>query len=171
MRCDAVSKCCSRTGFPLMVSKADSIHSLQGLTVGAKNAIKRMRLHQWDKDSESKWPGILYVAFSRVENPEDLMLDFDMSAEDLASVGTTDSWRKQHEEVERLTAKAFQRRQELSDMGIGTVQDLIDQTSWVCDKAEEKLTSQTNVPTNVASEIRACISQWRQSMLLILNER
>ncbi len=111
-----------------------------------------------------KMSRILYAAASRVENPEDLMLDFDISAEDLASVGTTDSWRKQDDEVQRLTAIALQKRQELSASGIGTGQDLFVQTSWVCDKAEDKLRSQTNVPEEVALEIRACLNQWRQSM-------
>jgi hypothetical protein len=34
----------SRTGLP---SEAESIHSLEGLT-GAKNAVKRLRIQQWD---------------------------------------------------------------------------------------------------------------------------
>ena len=41
LRCDAISKCCSRTGFPLVVAKADSVHSLQGLSVGFNRAIER----------------------------------------------------------------------------------------------------------------------------------
>jgi hypothetical protein len=60
----------------------------------------------------------------------------------LASVGTTDSWRKQHiyDEVQRLTTKALHKG-DIRVIGygyIGTVQDLIYQNTWVCDKAESK---------------------------------
>ncbi len=66
-RCER--KCCSRTGLPLMVAKADSIHSVQGLTVGDGRAIERV-LIRWSADAESKWPGIFYVAGSRAEKEE-----------------------------------------------------------------------------------------------------
>ena len=34
--------CCCRRGIPLVVAAADSIHSLQGLTIGNSHLIKRL---------------------------------------------------------------------------------------------------------------------------------
>jgi hypothetical protein len=162
--CDCANKCSSRTAFPLVVAKADSVHGLQGVTIGAKKAIKRLRFFHWDKQAEAKWPGIFYVCVSRVETEDDIALDFNISFEDVDSIGKSESWAKQHAEVTRLTEKALKYREELRLQGIGTVEDLKELTLWICDTAEANLEQQREiVEEDIANRIRECIAQWRQS--------
>lgn len=55
-------KSSSRTGFPIVVAKADSVHGLQGMTVGSDKTIKRLIFKGWTKAPNlngppaKKWP-------------------------------------------------------------------------------------------------------------------
>jgi hypothetical protein len=93
-----------------MIAKADSIHSLQGLTVGERKAIKRLIIYGWDKEAESKWPGILYVGASRAEDERNLALSFNISEQAMNSIGKSPAWVKTNAEVNRLVELATSQR-------------------------------------------------------------
>ena len=98
-RCDCGA--CQRTGIPLVVAKADSIHSLQGLTAGESHAIKQI-LAAWRVQGEQRWPGILYVVASRVETASGLALLDGMAASDLQlDRDASATWQAQNRELER----------------------------------------------------------------------
>ena len=84
LRCD--SKCCTRFGLPLVCGKADTVHSAQGITIGRGHALERCLL-VWNKQMEAKWPGIFYVAASRVKELAAFALKEPFSAEDARSIG------------------------------------------------------------------------------------
>lgn len=54
--------CCSRIGLPLTVAKADTVHSLQGLTIGVLQQIKRLRI-RWSKSAEVNLVGMYEICF------------------------------------------------------------------------------------------------------------
>ena len=68
--CDSFTRCCERSGFPLIVEKGKTVHSFQGLTVREGKSMRRMIVHL-DTDMEAKNPDLTYTAFSRVKRLED----------------------------------------------------------------------------------------------------
>jgi hypothetical protein len=79
-RCE--DSCCYRIGFPLQITKADTVHSLQGATCGEGQAIRRL-LIKWTKADENRWPNILYVAVSRAKEVGDIAFDLHHETSDL----------------------------------------------------------------------------------------
>jgi hypothetical protein len=106
--CDCFS--CSRVGIPVVCAKADSIHSIQGVTVGPEKAIKRLLIH-WSSKAEGKWPGIFYVATGRAQDSGDVALAFDVTSELLSCIGKSKGWQELHDEVIRLELKAREFRE------------------------------------------------------------
>jgi hypothetical protein len=103
LRCDCGA--CHRFGLPLVCAKADSIHSLQGVTIGDTKAIKRVVIH-WSQQAESLWAGIFYVAASRAKESHNLALSFNMTQDDLSKIGSGEKWLKQDAEARRLVGLA-----------------------------------------------------------------
>jgi len=104
-RCDCGA--CTRFGLPLWVAKADTVHGVQGLTVGDSHPIQRV-LIRWSLAAEKRWPGILYVAASRPENMSNLALETPIVESDLNfDRGELAVWNLQNKEVERLCANAM----------------------------------------------------------------
>lgn len=104
-RCDSQQHCCYRIGIPLVVAKADTIHSLQGSTIGDNKPIKRIVIH-WSRQAESRWPNIFYVAATRAMGSHNLALSFSMTQDDLDNIGKGDRWRMQNDDANRLTRLA-----------------------------------------------------------------
>lgn len=109
-RCDA--GCCEgRTGIPLKAAKADSVHCCQGMSCGPEKAIEAI-CGLWSADAEKKWAGIFYVLASRVTRAQDLMLapaggaSVVLHVDAFRQIGSTDLWRKTHEEVQKLRQMA-----------------------------------------------------------------
>ena len=127
-RCD--SKCCSRFGIPLVVSKAASVHSIQGLTAGPQRAIEKIVFH-WNGKCEALWPNIAYVGISRVESIECLTFSESVTEVDIHSIGSSDKWKKQNIEVERIMGAAKKKREELAVMGEGTEEDFVQHIQWL----------------------------------------
>ena len=70
-----------------MCGKADSVHSLQGFTIGDTKKFKRLVLN-WSQQAEALWAGALYVGASRVMAPQNLAIDFQITSADLEMVGS-----------------------------------------------------------------------------------
>jgi hypothetical protein len=97
LRCDC--RGCHRFGLPLVCAKADSIHSLQGVTIGDDKAIKRIIIH-WSQQAESLWAGIFYVAASRAMESHNVALAFSIAQADLTKIGSGEKWQKQDLETQ-----------------------------------------------------------------------
>ena len=87
-RCE--KKCCSRYGIPLEVSKGASVHSLQGITVGKGKPIEKM-IFSWNGKSETQWPSIGYVGFSRTEGLDCIALKNTLTKDDVTKIATTET--------------------------------------------------------------------------------
>jgi hypothetical protein len=158
-RCDC--KACTRTGLPLVVAKADSVHSTQGLTVGDSQPIKRIVLC-WNKAAEGLWPGILYVGASRAEKEHNLAIDFSMTTDDLGCVGKNARWEKQDAEVKRISNAALAHREQMSHAGQGSKQDFVHMLGWLCTHARA-LCGRDTTTDNIRQEVLACVQQWEES--------
>ena len=171
LRCD--NGCCSRKGLPVVCAKADSIHSLQGVTIGDEKAIKRLLVH-WDPKSESRWPGIFYVAASRAEAAHNVAVNFDVTVEGMSKLCSTESWRRQDAEVNRLIDRANQfRAEKFSDATLfrddlperhwGSKYDFAVRLQWFIDVMGSEIegSDKDHITKN---EIRECLEQWQLSL-------
>lgn len=64
-----------------------------------------------------------------------LAIDFDMTREDLEYIGTSESWRQQDQEMNRITNLAMTQREEMRANNLGTREDLVEMIEWVCSRA------------------------------------
>jgi hypothetical protein len=154
-------KRCFRIGFPLQVTKADTVHSLQGATCGENHAIRRL-LIKWSKADEARWPNILYVAISRAKEIRDIAFDFSMTTDAMRSIGTSSSWMEQDREVQRIHAKAMQRRAHMAQHYQGTNTHFASQVKQLCAIASHKALQNTN--TSIQIEVQSCVAQWLESI-------
>lgn len=175
LRCDC--NACSRSGLPLVCAKADSIHSLQGVTIGDTKPFKRLVV-KWSQQAESRWPNIFYVATSRTNSSENIALRFNITSEDLREIGNTDSWKKQHEEARRVTDLAFEFRNEKrnSDASWGSKEDYHNKLLRFISATENACTAPPGViptdafpllasaPMEIKEICRRCVTQWRDSL-------
>jgi len=113
LRCDCGA--CFRRGIPLVCAKADSVHSLQGFTIGDSKPIKRIVIH-WSQKAEALWAGAFYVAASRAMGAHNVALAFNITSEDLAKIGTGTRWQKQDEETRRLVGLSYDIRRKMESL-------------------------------------------------------
>lgn len=114
-RCDC--RRCTRRGLPLRCGKVDCVHSLQGLSIGAGEAIVNMVFH-WTRAAETIWPGIFYVGTSRAKATENLVLHNQFTFQDATKIGADKRWKAQHEEVLRIHEVANSQFVEHDDDGM-----------------------------------------------------
>jgi hypothetical protein len=171
LRCD--SSCCSRRGLPVVCSKADSIHSLQGLTIGDEHAIKRL-LITWDPKDEGLWPGIFYVGASRAEAEHNVAIAFDVTKQGMSKVCTNEGWHKQNDEVLRLVGRARAERKARFENPAGfrdgdpekhwgSKFDFAMRLDWFITAMSAKIALPGTPPATRAS-ISVALAQWRASL-------
>jgi len=182
-RCDCGA--CYRHGLPLVCAKADSIHSLQGVTVGDNKPIKRLIIH-WTQQAESLWAGIFYVAASRAMESHNIALAFNITQSDLTKIGTGEKWLKQDTETNRLVTRASDFRVQMAELREeiwhtqdesrwGSAYDLkqklvrfIDRTEAAYGLPHQQVNAHParleHAPQEVKTAALACLSQWRQSL-------
>ena len=108
LNCD--SHCCSQTGYPLMVGKADSIHCSQGMTIGAGKEFERV-LVKWSSAMENAiGPGLFYVAASRCKCKENVAFEEKLSRACIGSIAMSTRFKETKTQDERLRAAAEQQR-------------------------------------------------------------
>lgn len=160
-RCDCHG--CGRFGLPLVCAKADSIHSLQGLTVGPTKTINRLVLH-WKYQAEGMFPGIFYVGCSRATCAESLTLAEAVPTDDYARIGTCGRWQEQHDVVAEISLAATVQRAEMqSRQGKGGHQwgspgDFLRRLSWLIE------TARVAHGGDIHDDINSCLDQWQQSI-------
>ena len=160
-RCDCGRYRCTRTGLPLAVAKADTIHSLQGLTVGDFKAIKRLLIH-WEFRAEKQFPGALYVAGSRTQDQQNVALSNPICENDLSFDRTQSAmWRAQTAEMKRIQEAAFAARRR-APCEVDAYRDMIVNLKS-CDHAILAQLPGKNRDDEWLEMIRACAVQWRNS--------
>jgi hypothetical protein len=102
------------------------------------------------------------VAISRAQEIGDIAFDFSMTTDDLRSIGSSTSWREQHEEVERILLKATEHRAKMAQDGVGTDTHFASQLKQLCEIALQKATQHTNL--NIRTEVQSCVVQWLESI-------
>ena len=90
-----------------MCGKADTVHSAQGITIGRGQALTRCLL-MWNAKMEALWPGIFYVAASRVKELGAFALRQSFCKADAASIGVGATALQTRREMDRIAAKAEQ---------------------------------------------------------------
>ena len=180
-RCDCMA--CHRCGLPLVVAKADSIHSLQGVTIGDTKAIKRLVIH-WSQAAEGLWAGIFYVAASRAMESHNVALAFNITTGDLAKIGTGEKWLRQDTEARRLVGLSMGFRLQMEALREevwhaddsrrwGSAYDFQMKLSRFIERTEAAcqvplpgapLPRLSHVPVETKAAILACIAQWRASL-------
>ncbi|MCG3771450.1 MAG: hypothetical protein JW384_02636 [Nitrosomonadaceae bacterium] len=166
--CDCFS--CSRVGLPVVCAKADSIHSLQGLTVGPEKGIKRLLIH-WSSKAEGLWPGIFYVGTSRAQDSGDVAVAFDVTSELLSCIGKSKGWQELHDEVCRLELKAREFRELMKGRHVaegtqwGSARDLAERVKWMIDTIGPKTAANMSIPATNKSAISQCLDQWNKSLI------
>jgi len=150
--------------FPVVVAKADSIHCLQGVTVGDKHPLKNILLH-WSEKAEANWANILYVGISRAEKLENIAFIGDFNEYSLRKIGSYSSVLKQKTEMQELTTLALNLRNTLNV----TTSKYIDSIQWFINMIREKIiinNNTNNSETYIQNVIiiNACLDQWENSI-------
>ncbi|XP_066910881.1 uncharacterized protein [Clytia hemisphaerica] len=101
--CEDVSKCCRRTGFPLITGYAITIAKSQGMTIGPKQQITNVIIKLSPQTTmEQLNCGTSYTAFSRVTQDEDWCLAESIPFERLEYINRHPQLKLRKKEEERL---------------------------------------------------------------------
>lgn len=102
-RCD--SKCCSRTGFPLIPAYAIPIAKSQGMTIGPGQPITHARVKiQQTSQFENLCPALTYTALSRVSKEENWCLVEKVPADRLLAINRNSAFKHRLPEEQRIHA-------------------------------------------------------------------
>lgn len=93
--------CCSRTGFPIILYSATTIHKTQGMTIAHGEPFEKIVVHI-SEAMENRFPGIHYTAFSRVKRLQDLAFKGELSKEFMLSIGKTQAAQEQKNAIQML---------------------------------------------------------------------
>ena len=180
LRCDCSA--CSRRGIPLVCAKADSVHSLQGYTIGDNKPIKRIVIY-WSQKAEALWAGAFYVAASRAMGAHNVALAFNITSEDLAKIGTSNRWKRQDEETRRLVGLSYDFRRKMESLRTevwhsenpwGSIGDFHMKLQRLIRELEDDYgaTPPTERFAHVAGPAKMlalqCLAQWRASLASVL---
>ncbi|KNC79941.1 hypothetical protein SARC_07683, partial [Sphaeroforma arctica JP610] len=169
LRCDC-KRCCG-IGIPICVAKSDSVHSLQGMTIGQTKAIKRMVM-KWSTKAESLWPNILYVGGSRVQKENEILLAHPIAESDLKKVATTPTWKLQDATLKNIVTKADkqldERRIHHNKMNPdlpewGSKEHFVLTLARFVQRARERLQPNgaiAHIEDKAKLEIEACLDEW-----------
>jgi len=144
LRCDKY--CCSRSGFPLAVQKAKTIHSFQGLTAGEGQMIRRVVWHV-DTAMEAKAPNLSYTGLSRVQKDLDLAISGSIDLQFVKKLGNFKTNQRQRAEISRLRKISEKTKASIGD--IASVSEYVNLLRWFIQKARPNthhdLAGETNV--------------------------
>ena len=123
-RQECASHCCSREQLPLRLAFGQTIHSVQGMTIGAGSINRRIVISPGGTDFESKNPGILYVALTRAKTAGDAenLPDFAfhpsvlLNDDRVRHKPNTKMVRMRDAEVQRLHALALKTKEEFAHL-------------------------------------------------------
>ena len=156
--CD--SKCCTRFGLPLVCGKADTVHSAQGITIGRGHALERCLL-VWNAKMESRWPGIFYVAASRVKELEAFALKEPFSTTDATSIGVGPAALESRREMSRIQSNA-EKHSRTRDPARTFEAGL----RWFCDRVKEKVMARLDVEPELSDVVEVC-QAWEDGLVVL----
>jgi hypothetical protein len=155
VHCDR--RCCSRFGLPLVCGKADTVHSAQGITIGRGQALTRCLLI-WNANMEARWPGIFYVAASRVKELGAFALRDPFCKADADSIGVGAAALQSRQEMERIAAKAAQH-----SAARDPAHTFEDGLRWFCAHVKAQVRERLEVEPELADVIAVC-EEWEQGL-------
>ena len=158
-RCGSKKKCCSRIGIPICVSKAASLHSVQGISVGKNKPIEKI-VFTWNGENDARWPGAFYVGGSRVEDLDCIALENTLTDSDIMKIGSSNAWIQQNIEIDRMTFFANATRQQMFHDKSGTKENFIELMQWFT----SYVTSLKSNDRNYMNERLLCITQYNKSI-------
>ena len=141
-QCD--NHCCTRTGFPLKIAHACTMHGLQGLEVGPNEAMTGLVVSMSGAD-ESRNPGMRYVGKSRVKTIDCLGMDKAMTVDDYRRQYTGVCYTKRTAELRRLRMNKSAMRTayaayKFEGNAIGTKTAYVSLLRWLVRYCREKCT-------------------------------
>jgi hypothetical protein len=122
--CD--SFCCKRFSYPLIIAKASTVHSMQGVSIGSNKFLEFMSFDYNGEKDEALWPNIAYVGMSRVQEIHNLAIINRLSISEWLAIGTTPTARRIREVVLQMESDALKKRNDLLNNNIGTVENYLD---------------------------------------------
>ena len=154
LTCDNPKRCCFREGFGLVVAKARTLHTLQGLEVFSGAPMERLVIST-TKTVELLNTGMFYMAVSRGKTAKNIALSKSMTMEFFKTIGigSTESSRKEclmlRQELARIRALAAAtiKKYTLLDRRIGSRLMFVLMLRWLVDYCRAKHTggSETEV--------------------------
>jgi hypothetical protein len=106
------SFCCSREGLPFVVAHTITIHTTQGMSIGA-GQLHEHCCGQVSTRQEGSAPGLFYTLISRATTAQSFSFSTPPSQEFFEKLATSPSWQRKMEEDDRLHAAA--KMQEVED--------------------------------------------------------
>ena len=139
------SRCCTRTGLPLMAGYSIPIAKSQGMTVGKNKPSENMRVClQPAKIMETLNLGISYTAFSRCEKEENWCLVEKLPLDRLTYINEHPHMQERHNEEKRLN--------ELSDTTIEHYSKFLDSAQYIQLLRQFDQVCNDGISTSICSE-------------------
>lgn len=171
--CDCPRKC-NRTGLPLQVAKAATVHSVQGMSIGANEQMNYMTLHigkTGAKHAETQWPGCTYVGVSRGKRTENVAFNAGFTEADAAKVGAAPSFKVQTDYVDGLRDSA-ERRYEQGGGAPAGPRRFKEAIEWFTTHIIEQYSDGGSLCANgEAAQVLECMQQWSDEMASLGVER
>jgi hypothetical protein len=94
---------CFRLGFPIEICKADTIHSLQGMTVSKTiDELSRIMLCEYNPKYEIMMPQLFYVGMTRTKDDSNLAINFDITEDQFEKIGQSNQYKITSNEIATL---------------------------------------------------------------------
>ena len=129
------------------------------LSIGDGEAVTNLVFH-WSIDAERIWPGIFYVGSSRAKDTKNLVLQNEFTEKCASKIGRDVRWIAQHEEVQRIHAKADAQFAMYDDDGTRFKEAM----RWLILYMREM---HTRVSSDHGRAVLTCMAQWEASLLAL----
>jgi hypothetical protein len=136
---------CNRISLPLLLCKANTVHSMQGVTIGSNKFMNYMSLHYNGKKDEKLWANIGYVAFSRAQELNNLSIVNRLSITDFMSIGKSPTSIKINNIVNDIELNSLTNRTNLLNIGIGTISNFLNLIEFLINYFRTSISSNANL--------------------------
>ena len=136
---------CNRISLPLLLCKANTVHSMQGVTIGSNKFMNYMSLHYNGKKDEKLWANIGYVAFSRAQELNNLSIVNRLSITDFMSIGKSPTSIKINNIVNDIELNSLTNRTNLLNIGIGSISNFLNLIEFLINYFRTSISSSANL--------------------------
>ena len=148
---------CSRSNLPLIPGKVDTLHSLQGVSVGDGEELWQF-IFWWDATCEARWPNIFYTGGSRAKDVSNIALGNSFCRKDGSCIGAGKKWALMFKEVRKIEAAA---KSQLEDFADDTEAAFKESMNWLVSHGAQLGASTGN------AGLTECMVQWETSLASI----